>query len=112
LESEASPRPSGSYGAMRAFDPRTGERKWEFKRDNNLFSAGALTTASNLLFTGVTGDYSTGRYFYALDSRTGEPLWRMALGGSVEGGPISYSAGGTQYVAVAAGNTLYAFALR
>jgi len=36
----------------------------------------------------------------------------MFLAGAVESGPISYSIGGKQYVAVAAGNTLFAFALR
>jgi alcohol dehydrogenase (cytochrome c) len=109
-----------SYGAMRAFDPRTGEKKWEFKRDNIIFTAGALTTASDLLFTGVWGDTISGSavarltdgYFYALDARTGQLLWQTSLAGSVFSGPISYSVAGKQYIAVAAGNTLFAFALR
>ena len=69
--------------------------------------AGILTTASDLLFSG-------GRegYFYALDARTGALLWRFAVGGQVQSGPMSYSVGGRQYVAMNAGNSLYAFALR
>jgi alcohol dehydrogenase (cytochrome c) len=115
------PRPkTPGYGAMRAFDPRTGEKKWEFKRNDAIFTAGALTTASDLLFTGVSGDFYSGDeaaalangYFYALDARTGEHLWEMPLAGSVQSGPMSYSAGGKQYIAVAAGNTLFALALR
>ena len=51
-------------------------------------------------------------YFYALDARTGQQLWQMALAGSVHASPISYAVGGKQYIAVAAGNTLFAFALR
>jgi alcohol dehydrogenase (cytochrome c) len=98
--------PSSSANAIRAFDPQTGEKKWEFKRNDAVFTAGALTTASGVLFTGA------GRYFYALDARTGELLWQMALTGNVESGPMSYSVGGTQYIAVAAGNTLFTFALR
>jgi alcohol dehydrogenase (cytochrome c) len=56
------------YGAVRAIDPQTGERKWEFKM-NDVTDAGILTTASDLLFSG-------GRegYFYALDARNGELL--------------------------------------
>lgn len=121
----------GGYGAVRAFDPTSGDKRWEFKLNDAIFSAGVLTTASDLLFTGVTGDYysATGLtnsaprlkpdparlvdgYFYALDARTGELLWKMSLAGAVHGGPMSYAVGGKQYIAVAAGNTLFAFALR
>jgi alcohol dehydrogenase (cytochrome c) len=109
-----------SFGAIRAFDPRTGDQRWEFKRDDAWFTAGVLTTSSGLLFTGTTGDNNSGpvaarladRYFYALDAKTGRELWRQALVGSVYGSPVTYSAGGTQFVAVSAGNFLYAFALR
>src|SRR5258706_1579872 len=38
------------YAALRAIDPTTGERKWEFKY-LNLSTAGLLTTASNLIFS-------------------------------------------------------------
>jgi len=94
------------YGAVRAIDPKTGELKWEFKM-TDFTDAGVLTTASNVLFSG-------GRegYFYALDARTGSLLWKAALGGRVVSGPMSYSVGGRQYVAVAAGNALFSFALR
>lgn len=120
-ERQGPPRkPSPSYGAIRAMDPKTGDQAWEFRRDNALFTSGILTTASDLLFSGVWGDFYSSdedaaladRYFYCLDARTGELLWQIALGGSVEGGPMSYSVDGKQYIAVAAGNTLYAFALR
>ena len=76
------------YGAVRAFDPKTGERKWEFKM-NDITWAGVLTTASDLLFSG-------GRegYFFALNDRTGELLWKASLGGQVNSGPMSYSVNG------------------
>ncbi|HWF09521.1 MAG TPA: PQQ-binding-like beta-propeller repeat protein, partial [Bryobacteraceae bacterium] len=94
------------YGAIRAFDPKTGVRKWEFKM-TDVTSAGVLTTASDLLFTG-------GRegYFWALDARTGAELWRANLGGDVASGPMTYAINGRQYVAVSAGNSLFTFALR
>lgn len=111
--------PSPAYGAVRAFDPRTGEKKWEFKRNDAIFG-GVLTTASDLLFSGVGGDGDSGAiaerladgYFYALDARSGQLLWKMSLAGSVTGGPMSYSVAGKQFIAVAAGNSLFAFALR
>jgi outer membrane protein assembly factor BamB len=53
-----------------------------------------------------------GSDFLALDAGTGALLWKMSLGGQINSGPMSYSIGGRQYVTVAAGNALFAFALR
>ena len=94
------------YGAVRAFDPQSGERKWEFKMAD-VTEAGILTTASDLLFSG-------GRegYFYALDARSGALLWKTSLGAAVISSPMTYSVGGKQYLAVNAGNCLFTFALR
>jgi alcohol dehydrogenase (cytochrome c) len=97
---------SEGYGAVRAIDPQTGERKWEFKMAD-VTDSGILTTASNLLFSG-------GRegYFFALDARSGELLWKATVGGAVASGPMTYSVGGKQFVAVSAGNSLFTYALR
>jgi alcohol dehydrogenase (cytochrome c) len=94
------------YGAIRAIDPLTGARKWEYKM-NDVTDSGILTTASDLLFTG-------GRegYFMAMNARTGELLWRAVVGGQVSSGPMSYSAGGKQYIAISAGNSLFVYGLR
>lgn len=99
-------REEDGYGVVRAIDPKTGEKKWEYKM-TDITWAGVLTTASDLLFSG-------GRegYFYALNARTGELLWKIALGGQVNSGPMSYSVNGKQYIAVSAGSSLFAFALR
>ena len=94
------------YGAVRAFDPHTLEKKWEFKM-NDITWAGVLTTASDLVLSGGKEGY-----FFALDARTGELLWKLALGGQVNSGPMSYSVNGRQYITIAAGNSLFAFALR
>ena len=103
--SSTAPKTEG-YGAVRAFDPKTGVRKWEFKMAD-VTGSGILTTASDLLFAG-------GRegYFWALDARTGAELWRANLGGQVASGPMTYAVNGRQYVAVSAGNSLFTFALR
>jgi outer membrane protein assembly factor BamB len=50
--------------------------------------------------------------FFALNARTGELLWKMPLGGQINSGPMSYSVNGKQYITVAAGTALFAFALR
>ena len=94
------------YGFVRAFDMKTGEKKWEFKM-NDVTYAGVLSTASDLVFSG-------GRegYFYALNARTGELLWRTALGGQVNSAPMSYMVDGKQYVTIAAGTSLFAFRVK
>jgi alcohol dehydrogenase (cytochrome c) len=94
------------YGAVRAIDPRTGDLKWEYKM-TEFTQAGVLTTASDLVFTGGNEGY-----FLALNARTGALLWKFTLGGSVVSGPMTYSVGGRQYVAVTAGSSLFAFALK
>ena len=80
--------------------------KWQFKMAD-VTDAGVLTTASNLLFSG-------GRegYFYALDARDGKLLWKFPAGGRVVAGPMTFSLSGRQYVSIAAGNSLFTFALK
>ena len=69
--------------------------------------SGILTTVTDLLFAG-------GRegYFHALDARNGALLWKASLGGQVASGPMTYQVEGKQYVTVAAGHSLFTFALR
>jgi alcohol dehydrogenase (cytochrome c) len=43
------------------------------------------------------------RYFRALDTKTGKELWQTRLGTSVQGFPVSFTAGGRQYIAVSTG---------
>jgi alcohol dehydrogenase (cytochrome c) len=102
----ASRKEEDGYGAIRAVDPQTGDRKWEYKM-TDVTDSGILTTATDLLFAG-------GRegYFMALDARTGALLWKAVVGGQVSSGPMSYSVGGKQYVAVSAGNSLFVYGLR
>jgi alcohol dehydrogenase (cytochrome c) len=107
------------YTAVRALDPTTGQAKWEFKLDAgpdlSTFhdykadhgAAGILTTASDLLFTG--GRQGT---FVALDARNGELLWKQQLGGSLLMNPMTYAVHGKQYIAVAAGTSLFVFGLQ
>ena len=98
--------PADEYtSAVRAIDPRTGDRRWEYRVQPWTWS-GLLATAGDLVFGG-----STDGYFYALDAVSGEELWHMTVGAQVRAAPISYAVDGKQYVAIAAGNVVYAFGL-
>jgi alcohol dehydrogenase (cytochrome c) len=94
------------HGVVLAIDPRTGQQKWRFDQFD-VSDSGILTTATDLLFTG-------GRegYFYALNARTGELLWKASLGGQIVMGPITFAIDGKQYVSVISGNSLITFGLK
>ena len=94
-----------AYGAVRALDVMTGERKWEFRLKSPSW-AGVLATAGGLVFGG-----SHEGNFYALDASTGEPLWDFQTGGTIAAGPISFQVSGKQRVAIAAGHVLFVFGL-
>ena len=98
--------PEVGYGAITAVDPLTGSIRWQFKMVD-VTDSGVLSTASDLVFAG-------GRegHFYAFDARTGAVLWKAMIGGQVANGPVTYAVDGRQYVAVAAGNAVFCFALR
>ena len=96
---------AAGHGAMVALDPATGEAKWKFKM-TDVTDVGAVTTASDLLFTG-------GRegYMQVLNARTGDLLWKRNLGAQMLNSPMTFEAGGKQYVAVMAGLSLFGFGL-
>jgi alcohol dehydrogenase (cytochrome c) len=93
-------------GFIRAYKPASGEVAWEYKLHSAPWS-GVLSTAGNLVF-GATNE---GQIF-ALNAKTGAPLWRFqATSLLVRSNPITYAVDGKQYLAMALGNSLYAFAL-
>ena len=93
-------------GMISAIDPKTGEKKWQFKL-NDVTMSGILTTASDLLFTGDREGL-----FHALDARDGKELWKVNSGAEIAMGPITYSVNGNQYVAYSAGTTLFVYGLK
>jgi alcohol dehydrogenase (cytochrome c) len=46
-----------------------------------------------------------------LDAKTGKPLWHFPLNVHWHASPMTYLNGGKQYIAVAAGTSIMAFAL-
>jgi alcohol dehydrogenase (cytochrome c) len=89
-----------------ALDAATGEIKWKYEMEEPPVG-GFLSTAGNLLFVGDRDGY-----FIAFDATTGKVLWRFQTGGqSITAGAVTYRFRGKQYVAVAAGSSIMAFAL-
>ena len=92
-------------GLVQAIDPITGDAKWKFEMVD-VTDTGVFTTATDLLVTG-------GRegYLQAFDARTGTLLWKVNLGAQMLNNPITYAVNGKQYIAAAAGLSLFVFAL-
>ena len=93
------------WGALRAIDPASGRVKWEFKYPSPSWS-GVLSTAGGLVFTGD----SEGN-FVALDAESGKALWHFQTGSAVYAAPMAFAINGKEYVAIAAGSSLYTFGL-
>jgi len=95
------------YSALRAIDPRTGERKWEFKMPGEASLAGVMSTASGLVFAG-----NHDGEFGVFDGKTGKRLWVYRTGSPIWGAAANtYMLDGKQYVLIESGNTLVAFGL-
>ena len=95
-----------AYGALRAIDATTGERKWEFRYATPTF-AGVLSTAGGVVF----GGDNEGN-FMAFDSRSGRNLWHYQTGSSIWGGsPMTYMLDRKQYVLIPSGSSVMTFAL-
>ena len=93
------------WGALRALDALTGDVKWEFRVTTPPW-CGLLSTGGGLVFSGTMEGM-----FFALDAESGKPLWQFQTGGAIWSNPISYQAGGHQFVAIAAGSAIVVFGL-
>jgi alcohol dehydrogenase (cytochrome c) len=85
------------YGEVKAIDPATGRQVWTWRGAHPMVSS-LLTTGGDLVFAGEPNGM-----FNAYDARTGGMLWQFNTGSGIHGNPITYSAGGKQYVAVPSG---------
>ena len=90
--------PGRTQSRLIAWDPVAQREAWRVQLPF-AGNGGALATAGRLVFEGRSGGE-----FVAYAARDGRRLWSFDAQATAQGGPISYSIGGTQYVAIAIGN--------
>lgn len=92
---------------LRAISPFTGKVVWELPQPGRADSwGGVLSTASGLVFFGDDSGM-----FAAADATTGKPLWHFGTNQIPRASPMTYVFDGKQFIAVAMGSDVLAFAL-
>ncbi|MGV8989375.1 MAG: pyrroloquinoline quinone-dependent dehydrogenase [Cypionkella sp.] len=93
------PRPDsdGNIGQVKAINLDDQSKVWEYRQHAPVTSS-TLPTGGGLVFVGTLD-----RKFLAFDDMTGKLLWTSpTLSNSLESFPITYMAGGKQYIAIVA----------
>jgi alcohol dehydrogenase (cytochrome c) len=91
------PDSDGNYGQVRAIKLTDQSKMWQYRQYAPVTSS-TLPTGGGVVFVGTLD-----RKFLAFDDESGEVLWTSpTLSNSLESFPITYEAGGKQYVAVVA----------
>ena len=94
---------------LRALNIDTGEIAWEIPQPGATRAkmwSGVLATAGGLLFYGQPNGG-----FAAVDQRDGKTVWQFPTNVRMKASPMTFSFGGNQYVAVAAGPNILCFGL-
>ena len=92
---------------VRALDLTTGKLRWESERLGSMgFGGGLLSTAGGLIFSGELNGQ-----FVALEAKTGKTLWNFYTGQNITAQPVTYLAGGKQFVAIATASDVFGFGL-
>lgn len=88
----------GGTRSIRAIDTQTGKTVWDYVQSpDGRSAAGTFSTNGGLVCVG--GDSGV---FTALDGKTGKPLfWHFPANQSFRASPMTYMAGGKQYVSIA-----------
>ena len=94
---------------LRALNIETGEIVWEVPQPGSARAktwTGVLATAGGLVFYGQPNGG-----FIAADQRDGKTLWQFQTNVRMKASPMTFTIGGRQYVAVAAGPNILCFGL-
>ena len=105
----ARPAPGETFEkSLRALDIQSGAIVWDLPQISGTAtaSAGLLSTATGLVFFGENSGA-----FMAADAATGRPLWQFPTNQVWKASPMTYVFDNKQYVAIAAGQNIMAFAL-
>ncbi|HET9274594.1 MAG TPA: PQQ-binding-like beta-propeller repeat protein, partial [Gemmatimonadales bacterium] len=105
------------FGSLVAIDLNTGTKKWDVPLGTlgrllppsvsmadaatlgSFNLGGAITTAGGVVFIAATVD----AHLRAYDIETGRELWKAPLPAGARATPMTYEAGGRQYVVISAG---------
>jgi PQQ-dependent dehydrogenase (methanol/ethanol family) len=100
-------KPGKKY--LRALDIESGKVVWEIPQTGPIEGkrwAGVLATAGGILiYPDPNGD------LVAVDQKDGKRLWHIPTNETIKSAPITYTVGGKQYIAVAAGANILCFGL-
>ena len=92
---------------LRAINPQTGKIVWEVPQTGRADTwGGTLATQTGIVFFCEDG----GR-FQAVDAETGRRLWSYDANAFWKASPMAYEFDGSEYIAVASGQTITAFGL-
>lgn len=95
------------WGTLSALNLNTGQKAWDVplgtmipgRRTGSINLGGPIVTAGGLVFTAA----STEPYLRAFDSASGRELWKGELPVPAQATPMTYTAGGRQFVVICAG---------
>jgi outer membrane protein assembly factor BamB len=98
---------AGTATEVRALAADTGALRWAYRFPGNTShqAGGLLATAGGVVFAGAK------ERMVALDSGDGRELWYFDTGGVIDAASITYLAGERQQITLAAGRTVFTFAV-
>jgi alcohol dehydrogenase (cytochrome c) len=103
---ESIPNKPGKF-YMRAFDPKTGKRVWEYPMTGKAdMWAGTVSTVTGVLFFGDDDGH-----LVAVEAKTGKHLWHFNTGQLLTASPITFAVDGKQFVTIATATDIMTFGL-